>query len=79
MLSIQYAANLTLHRYKADFVHKISIALKDSNETDYWLELLHQSEVIDANGFESIKPNAVELIKLLVSIIKTTKNKMRNQ
>lgn len=61
---------------KADFVHKLAIALKEANETDYWIELLHQSELIDAKGFESIKPDAIEMIKLLTSIIKTTRQKM---
>lgn len=58
---------------RADFVHKLAIALKEANETDYWLDLLHQSELIDEKGFDSIKPDAVELIKLLTSIIKTTR------
>lgn len=61
---------------KADFVHKLAIALKEANETDYWIELLHKSELIDERGFDSIKPNAVELIKLLTSIIKTTRQQL---
>lgn len=60
---------------KADFIHKLAIALKEANETDYWLELLHQSDYIDAKGFQSISADAEELLKLLTSIIKTTKNK----
>ncbi len=60
---------------KADFVHKLAIALEEANETDYWIELLHQSELIDEKGFDSIKPDAVKLIKLLTSIIKTTRNR----
>lgn len=58
---------------KADFVHKLAVALKEANETDYWIELLYQSELIDEKGFNSIKPNVVELIKWLTSIIKTTR------
>ena len=58
---------------KADFVHKMAIALKEANETEYWLELLHQSEYIDAKGFESIQLDIIELLKLLTSIIKTSK------
>lgn len=61
---------------KADFVHKLAIALKEANETDYWIELLYQSELIDEKGFDSIKPDAVELIKLLISIIKTTRKQL---
>ncbi|WP_036489746.1 four helix bundle protein [Myxosarcina sp. GI1] len=60
---------------KADFIHKLAIALKEANETDYWLELLHQSGYIDLKGFQSISTDAEELLKLLTSIIKTTKNK----
>ena len=60
---------------KADFIHKLSIALKEANESDYWLELLHQSGYIDSKGFQSISADSEELLKLLTSIIKTTKNK----
>jgi four helix bundle protein len=60
---------------KADFVHKLSIALKEANETDYWLELLHKSEYIDTKEYQSITFDNIELLKLLTSIIKTTKEK----
>jgi len=58
---------------KADFVHKMTIALKEANETLYWLELLHHSEYIDAPRFESIRTDSEELVKILVSIVKTSK------
>lgn len=58
---------------KADFIHKINIALKEANETLYWLELLHGSEYIDQQSFESIRKDSEELVKLLVSIVKTSK------
>ncbi len=58
---------------KSDFTHKMSIALKEANETLYWLELLHRSEYIEAQSFESIRTDSEELIKLLVSIVKTSK------
>lgn len=68
---------------KADFIHKMAIALKEANETDYWIELLFQSKIINQKEYESIKPDAVELIKLLTSTIKTSKQassiKMRAQ
>lgn len=60
---------------KADFIHKLSIALKEANETDYWLELLSQSKYINEVEYDSIKADIEEVIKLLVSIIKTSKNK----
>ncbi|MBN8838190.1 MAG: four helix bundle protein [Sphingobacteriia bacterium] len=39
---------------KTDFIHKLSIALKEANETEYWLELLHQSGYLDQKLFESL-------------------------
>lgn len=60
---------------KADFIHKMAIALKEANETDYWIELLYQSQLIEKKGYESIKPDIVELLKLLTSIIKSSKNR----
>jgi four helix bundle protein len=58
---------------RADFAHKMAIALKEAHETEYWLELLHQSGYINTKGFESIRPDLVELLKLLTAIIKTTR------
>jgi four helix bundle protein len=58
---------------KADFVHKMTIGLKEANETLYWLELLHQSGYIVDQSFESIRTDSEELVKLLVSIVKTSK------
>jgi four helix bundle protein len=58
---------------KADFIHKLSIALKEANETDYWLELLHTTNYLSEAQFQSLKAEAIELLKLLVSIIKTSK------
>ncbi len=60
---------------RADFIHKLGIALKEANESDYWLELLHQSGYIDSKGFKSIVADVQELLKILTSILKTTKNK----
>lgn len=58
---------------KADFIAKQNIALKEADETCYWLELLHETDFITDNEFESIYAEANELVKLLVSIIKTAK------
>jgi four helix bundle protein len=57
----------------ADFIHKMAIALKEANETEYWIELLFQSNYLDENSFNSIKSDLLEILKLLTSIIKTTK------
>ena len=58
---------------RADFVNKASIALKESNETLYWIELLHDSEYIDDLSFNSLHQEADELTAILASIVKTTK------
>ena len=58
---------------KPDFIHKLNIALKEANETDYWLELLFKTEYLAEKEFSSLHNDCVELLKLLVSIIKTTK------
>ena len=57
----------------ADFIHKLSIALKEANETEYWILLLKDSEYISETSFSSIHTDCVELIKLLTSIINTSK------
>jgi four helix bundle protein len=58
---------------KADFAHKMNIALKEANETLYWLELLHQAELIDGPSYQSIGADSEELVKLLVAIVKSSK------
>ena len=58
----------------ADFINKLSVALKEANETDYWLNLLKDSQYIDEKSFESIENECGELIALLVSSIKTVRN-----
>jgi len=60
----------------SDFIHKLSIALKEANETEYWLMLLKDSEYIDQKSYYSIIADIVELIKLLTSIINSTKAKL---
>ena len=60
---------------KSDFIHKLSIALKEANETEYWIELLYKSGFIDEKSFQSIQKDIEELLKLLIAIIKTSKNK----
>jgi len=58
---------------KADFINKLSIALKEANETEYWLLLLVKSDYITTPMFQSIEPDIKELLKLLISSIKTAK------
>ena len=58
---------------KADFIHKLSIAQKECSETIYWLELLKETEYITKAQFENVQGAAVELIKMLTAILKTSK------
>jgi len=58
---------------KADFLNKLMIALKEANETKYWLELLYQSNYIDQKMYKSIEPDINTLLKLLVASTKTVK------
>ncbi len=58
-----------------DFIHKLSIALKEANETRYWLNTLHNSNYINDLGFYSMTDDVEELIRILVSSIKTMKKK----
>jgi four helix bundle protein len=59
---------------KSDFIHKLSMALKEANETQYWIELLYKSNFIEEKSFQSIQLDITEVLKLLTAIIKTTKN-----
>jgi len=60
---------------KADFINKMNIALKEANETEYWLMLLKDSNFIDEKSFQSIAEENKELIRMLISIVKTSKEK----
>jgi len=59
---------------KPDFYHKLNVALKEADESAYWLELLHESNYIDTMIFDSMNNDCSEIISLLVSITKTQKN-----
>ncbi|MCL2303798.1 MAG: four helix bundle protein [Planctomycetaceae bacterium] len=60
----------------ADYIHKLSIALKEANEVEYWLSLLKDTDYIGENQHTSIDNDCQELKKLLVSSIKTLKLKL---
>lgn len=62
---------------KLDFIHKFAIAQKESNETDYWLELLFQSEYLNEVQYQSLKSDIVEINKILASIIISTKQNLK--
>ena len=61
---------------KADFIHKLAIALKEANETEYWLELLHETHYLEPDAFSATHHDGVELLKLLTSIINSSKRGM---
>lgn len=60
---------------RADFIHKLSIALKEANESGYWVELLARTGYIGTTAFSSIQADLSELPRILVSIIKTTRSR----
>jgi len=57
----------------ADFINKLSVALKECNETNYWLNILRDTEYLNEQEFESLSKDCQELLALLISSIKTTK------
>lgn len=61
---------------KLDFIHKNAIAQKEINETIYWLELLKETGYLTIEQFESINKDAIELIKIITTIIKNTKKNL---
>lgn len=63
---------------KADFINKVNIALKEANETEYWLLLLRETEYLAEMEFNSIIEECRELIRLTASIVKTTKLNLEN-
>jgi four helix bundle protein len=58
---------------KADFLNKMNIALKEANETDYWLLLLYKGEYLTEKEYNSINADCSELLIILIKIVKTTK------
>ncbi len=59
-----------------DFRAKMNIALKEASESEYWLELLVETNYIDQNQYESMNTDCVELIKILTAILKTSENNL---
>lgn len=60
---------------KKDFIHKLSISLKEARETSYWLRLLRDSDFINVTDFKDLFDKYNELLRLLTSVILTTKKK----
>ncbi len=58
---------------RKDFISKMNIALKEAGETDYWLEIIYSADYLTEVEYKSLKKDTDELIKMLSSIVKTTK------
>ncbi len=58
---------------KTDFIHKLTIALKEANETNYWLALLKDTDHIDESNSVKVSDACSELVKMLVTSIKTAR------
>ena len=61
---------------KREFIAKLQISLKEAHETQFWLRLLSDSKIISEKASQSMQSDCIELIKLMTSIIKTTKRNM---
>lgn len=64
---------------KSDFVHKLSVALKEADETEYWLKLLRDGDFITNVQADSLISDCVELQKILTSSINTAKRNMKSR
>ena len=62
----------------ADFIHKFAIAQKECEETIYWLDLLNATNFLSEKEYSSINAEAIEIMKLLTSIIKSAKKNINN-
>ena len=62
-----------------DFVHKLKIALKEANETDFWLDVFHNADILSDELYESVSIDCQELIKLLIAIINKTNNNQQQK
>ena len=64
---------------EADFLSKMSIAYKEADETEYWMNLLHDNGYINESQYESLKMDIDRILKLLTSIVKTMNNKVKGK
>lgn len=77
-IGANYSAARVFDYSKADFVHKLAIALKEANETMYWLKVLYGSEFISKNQYDELMNNLDEIYKILFSSVKTAKEKLKS-
>ena len=64
---------------RMDFLNKLNIPLKEADETEYWLDLLHETKYIDDKMYDSLLSDCKELIAILVTIIKKLKDNPKGQ
>ena len=64
---------------KADFIAKLQIALKEANETDYWLELLYRTDYLSATQYKSLDSACTSIRVMLISSINTSKRNLQNK
>ena len=62
-------------RSDSEFISKMNIALMEASESELWLELLHETDYLTEKEFQSIYPDCTEIVRLLISIIKTMNEK----
>ena len=60
---------------KKDFTNKLTISLKEANETRYWLRLLYKTDYLQTKMFNSFNNDCIELVKMLAASIKTSKSR----
>ena len=61
---------------RKDFSHKLTVGLKEANESIYWLELLFATDYINKKMFDSMIKDGTEILKMLIASVKTTKSKV---
>ena len=59
---------------RADFINKLSIALKEANEAKYWIKLLYETDYMEKSMYESVYSDVKEIVAILVSIVRTSKD-----
>ena len=63
----------------SDFINKLNIALKEADETQFWIELLYRTQFINESEYKSINADINEIISILTASVKTNKKKINNQ
>ena len=64
---------------KKDFIAKLYVSLKEADETEYWLELLYETQYISEEIFNNMRNDCEEIIKILTTIIKTVQKREENK